>query len=40
MTFDFWADDAARLQPVWNDVLHALELGVPLQDPSKCPVLM
>jgi hypothetical protein len=40
MTFDFWADDAARLRPVWNDVLHSLELSVPLQDPSKGPVLM
>ena len=34
ITFDFWADDAPRLAPVWDEVVRSLKLGVPIQDPT------
>jgi hypothetical protein len=34
ITFDFWADDAPRLSPVWDEVLRSLRLNVPIDDPT------
>ncbi len=35
ITFDFWADDAKRLSPVWNEVVRSVELGMYIKDPTK-----
>lgn len=35
ITFDFWADDAPRLHPVWDEVLRSLELGRFIKDPTR-----
>ena len=35
ITFDFWADDAARLGTVWNEVLRSLQLGEYVEDPTQ-----
>ena len=34
ITFDFWVDDAARAQPVWDEVLRSLELARYVEDPT------
>lgn len=34
ITFDFWADDARRLAPVWDEVVRTLELGIHITDPT------
>jgi hypothetical protein len=34
LTFDYWADDAPRLTPVWDEVLRSLRLGLNIEDPS------
>jgi hypothetical protein len=34
ITFDYWADDAPRLAPVWDEVLRSLRLGLNIEDPS------
>ena len=34
ITFDFWADDAERLAPVWDAVLDSLRVNVPIDDPT------
>ncbi|NJP09272.1 MAG: hypothetical protein HC866_07120 [Leptolyngbyaceae cyanobacterium RU_5_1] len=34
ITFDYWADDADRLTPVWDEVLRSLTLGLYIRDPS------
>jgi hypothetical protein len=33
ITFDYWADDAERLIPVWDMVLSSLVLGLYIADP-------
>ena len=35
ITLDFWADDAARLGTVWNEVLRSLQLGEYVEDPAR-----
>jgi hypothetical protein len=35
ITFDFWADDAARFAPVWDEVLRSLQLGMYIEDPTR-----
>ena len=37
ITFDLWADDAAGLEPVWNEVLGSLVLGWYVEDPTIGP---
>jgi hypothetical protein len=39
ITFDFWATDAARLHPVWDEVLRSLEVGWFIADPTQGPVV-
>src|SRR5918998_3723255 len=34
ITLDFWADDAARLAPAWDEVVRTLELGIHIEDPT------
>lgn len=34
ITFDYWADDADRLTPVWDHVLESLVLGLYIRDPK------
>jgi len=34
LTYDFYADEAARLEPVWTDVLTSLVLGQHISDPT------
>ena len=33
ITFDYWADQADRLTPVWDNVLETLTLGLYIRDP-------
>jgi hypothetical protein len=33
ITFDYWADAADRLTPVWDEVLRTLTLGLYIRDP-------
>ncbi len=35
LTFDFWASDAPRLLPVWDEVLRTLRLGAYVEDPTR-----
>jgi hypothetical protein len=37
LTFDYWADDAARFVPVWDDVLQSLQVGTYIPDPTRGP---
>ncbi len=37
ITFDFWADQATRFVPVWNEVLRSLVLGWYVEDPTIGP---
>lgn len=34
ITFDYWADQADRLTPVWDEVLRSLTLGLYIRDPA------
>jgi len=34
ITFDFWADDADTLRPVWDEVLRSLEIARYVSDPT------
>jgi hypothetical protein len=34
ITFDFWPEDKARLEPVWAEVMGSLELGRYISDPT------
>jgi hypothetical protein len=34
ITFDFWTEDAARLEPVWAEVIASLDLGQYIDDPT------
>jgi hypothetical protein len=33
ITFDYWADQAEKLTPIWDDVLDSLVLGLYIRDP-------
>ena len=33
ITFDYWADDAERMIPVWDTVIESLVLGLYISDP-------
>lgn len=33
ITFDFWADEAEKLTPVWDVVMRSLTLGLYISDP-------
>lgn len=35
LTFDFWADDAPKLEPVWDEVMNSLVLGDYVEDPTR-----
>lgn len=35
ITFDFWADDLPRCDPVWNTVLDSLRLDLVITDPTR-----
>lgn len=37
ITFDFWADQATRFPPVWDEVLRSLVLGWYVEDPASGP---
>ncbi len=37
ITFDYWVDDAKRLDPVWTELLRTLRLGEFVQDPLRGP---
>ncbi len=39
ITFDFWVEDAAKVEPVWEQALRSLILGVYIKDPTKGPVI-
>src|SRR5947209_18654366 len=34
ITFDFWAADAPRMTPVWDEVLRTLRVGAFIGDPT------
>ncbi|NET34903.1 MAG: hypothetical protein F6K19_23245 [Cyanothece sp. SIO1E1] len=33
ITFDYWADEAEQLTPVWDEVMNSLTLGLYIRDP-------
>lgn len=35
ITFDFWADDRERVEPVWAEVISSLELNLTITDPTR-----
>jgi hypothetical protein len=35
ITFDFWPEDAQRLDPVWQEILQSLRLGQYIKDPRR-----
>lgn len=39
ITVDFWADDAARIVPIWEEIARSLQLGRVIEDPTKGPTL-
>jgi hypothetical protein len=39
ITFSFWADDRAKCEPVWNEALRSLTLGVYAKDPTAGPTV-
>jgi hypothetical protein len=39
ITFSFWADDRAKCEPVWNEALRSLTLGVYAKDPTIGPTV-
>jgi hypothetical protein len=34
ITIDFWAEDADRVRPVWDEAVRTLQLGVHIEDPT------
>ena len=40
MTLVFWADDAAKLSGVWDEILRSLQLGIFVKDPTLGPTVM
>lgn len=39
ITSEFWADDAARWGPIWDEVMRSVELGRYVDDPTRGDVL-
>jgi hypothetical protein len=39
ITFSFWADHLAKFDPVWNEALRSLTLGLYTTDPTVGPVV-
>ena len=39
LTLDYWPEDAARLGPIWDEVLHSLELGAYIDDPTQGKIM-
>jgi hypothetical protein len=39
ITFDFWVDDTAKFEPVWDEVLRSLTLGLYVTDPTVGPIV-
>lgn len=39
LTMDFWMDDLAMCQPIWDEVLRSLQLGRTIEDPTKGAVM-
>ena len=35
ITFDYWVDDAEKMEPVWDAVLKSLTLGLYIRDPRS-----
>ncbi len=33
ITFDYWADQALELTPVWDEMIRSLTLGLYIRDP-------
>jgi hypothetical protein len=34
ITLDFWATDAGRLEPVWEEIVRSIDAGLKVQDPT------
>jgi hypothetical protein len=34
VTLDFWEADAGRVLPAWNEVMHSIDMGLKVQDPT------
>jgi hypothetical protein len=34
LMLDFWPEDRARLDPIWNEALHTMQIGVLVDDPA------
>ncbi len=39
VSFDFWADDVARCDPFWHDILATIQLAEWVEDPAKGPLV-
>ena len=39
ITFDFWVDDAPKLEGMWTEILRSLQLGRKIDDPTKGVIL-
>ena len=39
ITFDFWVDDAAKFEPVWEELIRSLTLGMYVTDPTAGPIV-
>jgi len=39
VSLNYWADRAAILEPVWDEVLRTLVMGVPVDDPTAGPLV-
>lgn len=35
ITFDFWVDDALKLEGMWDELMRSLQLGRYIEDPTK-----
>jgi hypothetical protein len=40
LTLDFWATDADRLAPVWDEIMRSIDLGLKVKDPTAGESLM
>ena len=34
-TLDYWIDDAAWVEPIWDEVMRSLQIGVKIKDPTN-----
>jgi hypothetical protein len=39
ISFDFWADDLARCDALWHDILATIQVAEWVEDPAKGPLL-